>query len=173
MLSSAIGVLSAVIQAAPDLLMSRFGDVLIQHGPPGWLPTFDTVGQTVLLYSHGATITGSLLLIVLVVGFGYYVGQRLDLGKEYRRLSKAVAAGTTVPLVAAWATGVGAAVIGVLSGFSVVLITVLVLRLFVAVSLPVVIGVFADAALAHFASIEYSSSHPDEANTDTIPTTRY
>ena len=63
------------------------------------------LGQTVLLYSHGATITGSLLLIVLVVGFGYYVGQRLDFGKEYRRLSKAVAAGTTVPLVAAWATG--------------------------------------------------------------------
>jgi MFS superfamily sulfate permease-like transporter len=60
-----------------------------------------------------------------------------------------------------------------LSGLSVVLITVFVLRLFVTVSLPVVIGVFAGATLAHFASIEYSSSHPDEANTDTIPTTRH
>lgn len=104
----------------PEVLIARLGDSLIEQGPPGWLSTFGTVGQTVLVYDHATVAVGALLLIVPVVGFGYYVGRGLDLNEEYRRVFGAVTAGTTIPIIAAWVGGVGTVFFGIFGGFDVV-----------------------------------------------------
>jgi hypothetical protein len=43
-------------------------------------------------------------------------------------------------------------------------VTVVALRLFFTVSLPVIIGVFAGPALAHFIQADYPPSEPDETS---------
>jgi membrane protein DedA with SNARE-associated domain len=164
-----IGVLSAVVKTAPRVLLGTLN--LFEQGAPGWLPTVGTLGQTVLLYIYGTEIVGALLLVVLTVGFGYYVGQQLDLSDEYRQFFGAVVAGTTVPLLVAWGVGVGAFLLGISSGFDVVMVTALLLRLFATISLPVIVGGFAGAALTHFSTTEDTPLEPDEATTDTTSTT--
>jgi hypothetical protein len=51
------------------------------------------------------------------------------------------------------------------------MVTVLLLRLFATVSLPVIVGGFAGAALAHFSQTESLPPEPDEATTDAPSTT--
>jgi hypothetical protein len=166
-LAGAIGVFSTFIK-----VVGLLPEILVEQGAPGWLPTFGTVGQTVLLYTHGIEIVGALLPIVLGVGFGYYASQQLNLRDEYRRFLGAVVAGTTVPLLVAWIVGVGAFVFWISSVFNLITGTAMLLRLFATVSLPVIVGAFAGAAFAHFATAEYTPLEPDETNTDTTSTAR-
>jgi hypothetical protein len=163
-LSGVIGVLGMISRAAPEILTVRLANTLFEQGPPNWLPTFGTVGRTVLLYDHATIAVGALLMIVPVVGFGYYLGRGVDLDEEYRRVFGAITTGTTVPLIAAWGGGIGTVFFGIFGGFDVVFLTVFALRLFVTVSVPVIIGVFAGAALAHFIETDYSPSEPDDTN---------
>jgi hypothetical protein len=162
-----IGIFSTVAKFAPDMLL----DGLFVSGLPSWLPTIGSVGQTATVYLYGIDIIGALLMIVLAVGFGYYAGQQLDLTYEYRRFSRAVVAGTTVPLIAAWIIGVGAFAFWTSSVFNLLIGTALLLRLFAAISLPVIVGIFAGAAIAHFSQVEHAPPEPDETSTDTTSTT--
>jgi hypothetical protein len=166
-LAGVVGVLSAVVKVVPGIVLGS----LFEQGFPGWLPTFGTVGGTATLYSYGADIVGALLMVILAVGFGYYVNRRLDLSHEYRQFCGAVVAGTTVPLVVPWIIGIGAFVFGSFSGFSVLVTTAMVLRLFATVSLPVIVGIFAGAALGHFSRDNSSPPEPDEVSSDAISTT--
>jgi hypothetical protein len=166
-LSGIIGVLAFIGQGAPSILTSQLGDALLEQGSSSGIPTFGTVGTTVLLYDGGIAIAGGLLMIVPAVGLGYYVGQQLDLNDEYQRFFKAIIAGTTVPLIALWAIGVGAAFLGIVSWSSLVMTTVFVVRLLVTVSLSTIISIFAGAALAHFVAIENTLPRSNKVNTDT------
>lgn len=166
-LVGAIGVLGAVVEIVPGVLLGS----LFEQGPPSWLPLFGTVGQTTTLYIYGIDIVGALLMIALAVGFGYYASRQLDLSYEYRQFVGAVVAGTTIPLIVAWIAVAGAFFLGSFGGFSVLVTTALILRLFATISLPVAVGVFAGAALAHFSGDEHSPPESDEANTEATPTT--
>lgn len=166
-LAGGVGVLSAVVKIVPGIFLGS----LFEQGLPGWLPMFGTIGGTTTLYSYGTDIVGALLMVVLAVGFGYYVSRQLDLNHEYRQLSGAVVAGTTVPLIVLWVVGVGAFILGSFSGFTVLVTTAMVLHLFATVSLPVVVGIFAGAALGHFSRAESSPPEPDEVSTEAISTT--
>jgi len=162
-LSGIIGVLAFIGQGAPSILTSQLGDALLEQGSSSGIPTFGTVGTTVLLYDGGIAIAGGLLMI----GLGYYVGQQLDLNDEYQRLFKTIIAGTTVPLIALWVIGVGATFLGIVSWSSLVMTTVFVVRLLVTVSLSTIISIFAGAALAHFVAIENTLPRSNKVNTDT------
>ena len=157
-----IGVLSAVVKIVPGILLGG----LFEQGPPSWLPLFGTVGQTTTLYIYGTDIVGALLMVALAVGFGYYACRQFDLRYEYRQFFGAVVAGTTIPLVVMWIVVAGAFVLGSFGGFSILVTTALILRLFATISLPVAIGVFAGAALTHFSKKEYTPPEPDKANAD-------
>jgi len=162
-----IGIVSTIAKFAPDILI----DGLFVSSLPSWLPTYGTIGQTATLYIYGTDIVGALLPILLAVGFGYYAGQQLDLTHEHRRFSRAVVAGTTVPLIAAWIIGVGAFVFWASGVFNLIMGTAMLLRLFTAISLPVIVGTFAGAALAQFSKVEHSPPEPDKTSTDTTSTT--
>lgn len=162
-LAGVIGVLSAVIKIVPALFLN----FLFEQGTPGWFPTAGTLGQTVVLYTYGIDIVGALLMVVLSVGFGYYVGHHLDLSDEYRPFLGAVVAGTTVPLLVAWGVGLGAFSLRMADGFTILMVTGLLLRLFTTISLAVIVGGFAGAALAHFSTAAYTPPEADESTTDT------
>ena len=157
-----VGVLSAVVKIVPGVLLGS----LFEQGTPSWLPLFGTVGQTATLYLYGTDIIGALLMIALAVGFGHYASRQLDLRYEYRRFFRAVVAGTTIPLVVMWIAVAGAFLLGSFGGFSILVTTALIVRLFATISLPVAIGVFAGAALTYFLKKEYTPPESDEANAD-------
>lgn len=67
----------------------------IQRGDlPASLPAFGTVEQTVSAYNLMLGIVDYLILAVVAIGFGYYVGRRVDMVQDYRRFVAAVAAGS-------------------------------------------------------------------------------
>jgi hypothetical protein len=109
-----------------------------------------------LLYNVGVDILGALLMIVLAVGVGYYMSQQLALTDEYQQFFNAVVAGTTIPLIVTWGGGFGFGgfLIGIVSGFQLIVVMRIVLRLFATISLPVSVAVFAGAALTHFIKAE-------------------
>lgn len=166
-LAGVIGVFSAVVKVVPEILL----DGLFEGGPPSWLPLFGTVGESTTLYIYGTDVIGAFLMVALAVGFGYYVNRQLDLRYEYRQFCGAVVAGTTIPLIVAWVVAAGAFVLGSFGGFSIVVTTALILRLFVSISLPVAVGIFAGAALTHFSDNGYRPPESGEANTDATSTT--
>lgn len=151
-LASVIGVLSLVVQLAPQIFVNRW----IGNGPPSWLPTFGTLGQTALVYTNGTEVIGLLFMVVLAVGFGYYVGQRIALRREYQRFLGAVAAGTLIPFVIAYGVTVLYDLFsgGALGVETVFFPLVSLLGLFVPVSLVVTVAAFAGAAFAHIPKSE-------------------
>lgn len=167
-LSGVVGVLSTVGKVVPVIVLGG----LFEQDLPGWLPTVGTLGQTVLLYTFGVDILGALLMIVLGVGVGYYVSQQLALTDEYQQFIGAVVAGTTIPLIVTWGGGLGSFLIGMVSGFELIVVTGMVLRLFATISLPVIVAVFAGAAFAHFTTAESPPPEPNETTTDTTAVTR-
>lgn len=67
----------------------------VQRGDlPATLPALGTVEQTVSAYNLMLGIVDYLILAVVAIGFGYYVGQRVDMVQDYRRFVTAVAAGS-------------------------------------------------------------------------------
>jgi hypothetical protein len=162
-LAGVVGVLSTVVKVVPVVVLGG----LFEQDLPEWLPTVGTLGQTVLLYNLGVDILGALVMIVLAVGVGYSVSQQLALTDEYQQFIGAIVAGTTVPLIVAWAGGIGGFLIGLFSGFELIVVTEIILRLFVTISLPVIVAVFAGAALAHFTTAESQPPEPNETNPDT------
>lgn len=166
-LAGVIGVLSAAVKIVPGVLLGG----LFERGPPGWLPVFGTVGQSTTLYIYGTDIVGAVLMVALAVGFGYYTSRELDLRDEYRQFCVAVVAGTTIPLVVAWVIVAGAFVLGSFGGFSVLVTTALIVRLFATISLPVAVGVFAGAALTQFSKNGYTPPESDGTGSDSTSTT--
>ena len=166
-LAGIVAIFSGVGKFAPNLLLGR----AFEQVPPDWVPIFGTIGITTTLYTQAVEIFGALLMIVLAVGFGYYVTQRLELRYEYRQFIRAVTVGTTVPLIVVWVAGMGAFVLGIFDGITTVLLTALVLRSFATVSLPIIFSTFAGAALAYFTQSERGSAESGEADTDTTSMT--
>jgi hypothetical protein len=67
----------------------------VQRGDlPVSLPSFGRVEQTVSAYNLLLGMVDYLFLAVFAIGFGYYVGRRVDMVQEYRRFATAVAVGS-------------------------------------------------------------------------------
>lgn len=73
-------------------MLDFVGDRLLA-GTTGWLPQFETVGQTVVVYSYLVRGLAFGVGILAVFVLGYWVGNRLDLQAEYKRFVVAVGAG--------------------------------------------------------------------------------
>lgn len=173
--SKRIATLSGVVVCLTALSTgsSLFVESLFNSGgvdAPGWLPTVGSLGVTVLAYSSVASILVSLLTVGVTVGFGYYLGRRIDVTREYRRLIGSVVAGGVAGTVAA-----GGAVYAVESLLgeegpitaSDAVVTLFGLLRAVFTSVPeLAIGVFAGAALAQFRSGDRPPSPPTESGED-------
>lgn len=69
----------------------------MDHNSQHRLPVmFGTVGETFTTYSILFGILGALAPVLLGLGLGYAVGQRIDVVAEYRRLVGSVGVGSTL-----------------------------------------------------------------------------
>lgn len=152
-LAGVVGALGLAAQVLPDIVVSRWINGGTQF--PAWAPTFGTVGQTMVVYRYVTGTAGPLVTLALAVGLGYYVGTRLDLARDYRRVLGAVFVGSTVGVGVAWAaillrygnpapTDAGDAFL-LLAAF---------VQQFVTVALVAVVGTVAGAALGYFRARE-------------------
>lgn len=143
-LTSAIVVLSLIVRVVPDVVLGS----LFDGAPAGWVPMFGTVGQTVVLYSHGIEILGTLTPICLGLAFGYLLSKRRSLDGELRPFVRTTAVGTAIPPVLAWIVLVGWTVLSSFDLYSIVLQTGLALNLLVTTSIPVFVSVITGVALS-------------------------
>ena len=150
------------------ILVARFGlNRITQWGTgsefPGWAPTFGTFGETIVLYNLGVAIVEPLVLIVLAVGFGYRVGRRCNVEREYRELVDAVAVGSAL-VVAGWTALTWNVGSPITDGFDVFLALASFVSALVSTTLPVTISALAGAALANFRTEASLSTQPTAAN---------
>ena len=93
-----LGFVGVAVTLLPKWLLSQG----IDSGFPAWVPQFGSLGSTTLTYQYLHRLVTPLLILGLAVGFGYYVGTRVDLRSEYRRFLGIIAGGTGVSVTVAW-----------------------------------------------------------------------
>lgn len=143
-LTSAIVVLSLIVQIVPGVVLGS----LFDGAPVGWVPTVGTVGQTVVLYSHGIEIFGALTPICLGLLSGYLLSKRRSLDGEFRPFVRTVAVGAAIPAVLAWIALVGWTAVSSFDFYSVVLGTAMATNLFVSASIPVFVATLTGVVLS-------------------------
>lgn len=142
--TGAIVVLSLIVQIVPGVVLGS----LFDGAPAGWVPTFGTVGQTVVLYSYGVEIIGALTPIVLGLGFGYLLSKRRSFDGGFRPIVRTTAVGAAIPAVLAWIALIGLTLLSSFDLYSIVLQTALALNLLVTASIPVFVATFTGAVLS-------------------------
>ena len=158
-----VGVLAGLIGGGGlgvQLLTPRLLEVPSQV--PAWLPSFGSLSQTWVLYRYALDIVGPAVPLLLAVALGLHVGKHRDLTSGYRRLLVAVSTGSFAGVAVCWAVVMvspgGSVPLGDATGWAILLGTFV--RWFVEVSLVVIVGAFAGAALAHFRSDETDPAQP-------------
>ena len=161
-LAAASTLLSALVQYVPSIVIHGWAN----EGFPTWLPTLDTPGTTVWLYTSINDVVAPLLTALLAIGVGYYAGRRVDVAREHRRFVGTVALGSVLSVVAGLGllgmAGLTASGMPTVDGMFVLQLLGLLLGGLVNLSLPVVLGVFAGAALAHFETGRMRPRRPTE-----------
>lgn len=165
-LAAVVTVFSALVQYVPSIVINRWAN----EGLPTWLPTLDSLGMTVWLYTSINGVVAPLLTALLAVGVGYYAGRRADVAREHRRFVGTVALGSVLSVVAGLGllglAGLAASGMPSIDGSFVLQVVGLVLQALANASLPVVLGVFAGAALAHFETDRARPRRPTETGID-------
>lgn len=147
--AAGISVLGAAVEYASPVAVARFADGAT--GAWGWVPTFGSLGETVLVYSTVTGVAGPLLTVLLSVAFGLVAGGRFAVESDYREFLALVAAGSlsavTVVFGALVVTGGD---VSLLAGHTLVVLVGFYLELVVGVTAVVLTGAFAGAALSQF-----------------------
>lgn len=86
-----LGVLGMLIQFSEAVMTAR----LTSGELPAWV-VYGTAGSSLVVYTTIVRMTVVILPVLLVIGSGYCVGRQLDVTREYRRLIRTVAIGSTV-----------------------------------------------------------------------------
>ena len=157
-LAGIVSVLSLLAQIGPGMIVSGW----INRGAqfPEWAPMFGTMGQTMVVYQQFTGTVGPLVTVGLALGLGYFIGKRVDLATNVRQFIGAVLIGSTLGLSVGWAvamfgfsssTGTDAA--------STFLVFVTFVQQFVNITLIVVVGTIAGAALGYF---QVRRKHPQQ-----------
>jgi hypothetical protein len=112
------------------------------------VPAIGAAGQNVTLYVSVLDGLGPLVTVAVSLGLGVSLGRRVDVRNAHRELLAAVAAGSGavagVAGVAAYVAG------GPLSAYGVLFGAVMALRVLATLTLPLLVGALAGAALVAF-----------------------
>lgn len=133
------------VRLGVELAGTRIADGLLAGGAA---PTVGTMGQTVTLYVYTLGALGPLVTVAVTVGLGLYVGRLVDLRTAHRELLTAVAAGSGAVAVVAGVAGFVAG--GPLSVYGVLFGAATALRAVATLTLPLLVGTLAGAALVTF-----------------------
>lgn len=83
--------LGVLIQFSGALVTAR----LAPQELPAWA-VYGTAGSSFMAYVMILRIAVIVLTVLLALGVGYYIGRQLDITREYRRIIRTVAIGSTV-----------------------------------------------------------------------------
>ena len=135
---------------------------------PGWVPVIETVGTTIVFAD---TIVNALMVGVplgLALGFGYYLGSRVDVRSGYSSLLKAVGIGSTLGVLLAVSILFTQGFSSSPWSFGSVLVKVgTLLHFWMDFALLVSLGIFAGATFTHFRTRDQPPTHLTEATKET------
>jgi hypothetical protein len=148
-LVAAVAALTTIVLGAArvggEVARSRAVETLLTGAPA---PTVGTTGQTVTLYLSLFDVVAPLATVAVTLGLGVYLGRRVDVRTDHRDLLRAVGAGSgAVAAVAGVAAFVAS---GPLSVYGVLFGAVTAFRVFATLTLPLLVGTLAGAALVAF-----------------------
>lgn len=159
-LSGVVTLVAALAHAVPAIVLAR-----VLPDFPDWLPVVGTTGQTVTVYSQVTDAVGPLVTLGLALGLGYYAGRRFDVRREYRRFVGAVGVGSGATLAVAGVVLLAyGSVAGTVDAFDVIFLLTSLLTAVATVTLPVVAGSLAGAALVTFETDRESPGRPTRAS---------
>lgn len=135
----------------------------------GWLPQFETVGQTVIVYLYASVAVTFGLTILGVAALGYWAGMKLDVTHEYRPLVGSLAIGGGTGYLTALLI-LGLNVGGSLSslGSDAVLLLAMLLGGTVATGIEFALVGLAGAALAEFEFAPFSGRKTADSSDSTV-----
>ena len=129
----------------------------------GGAPLLGTAGQTAVVYSLLIGTLAPVLTVGVTLGAGVYLGRRVDVETGHRELLRGVATGSGA--VVGLAALAALVVNGVADVYAVATALATVLRLGGTLTLPLLVGSLAGAALVAF---EGSGEHEDEGGAATV-----
>ena len=135
---------------------------------PGWVPVVETVGTTIVFADAIVNVLMVGVPLGLALGFGYYLGSRVDVASMYTSLLKVVSVGSTLGVFLGWSVlfTQGMSTSSPWSFGSVLVTAGLLLGYWMDFAFTVVLGIFAGATFAHFRTRDQPPAHPTEATPD-------
>ncbi|MFB6135375.1 MAG: hypothetical protein ABEJ04_01320 [Halobacteriaceae archaeon] len=172
--AAVVGVVGLAGHFLGTFVPSYLSNALTDGSAPGWAPTFGTPGETALVYSYVSGALGPVLLLGLGLAFGYVLGSRVDVSRAFRRLARAVFAGSALGVVLAMA------LLGIAGEFvsstpsdagSVFLFALATTRFAAEVVLPLTVATLTGAAFVHFDAGGVAPRRPTDADGPPSPST--
>lgn len=164
--AAGIGVFALGVRYGLSVAVERW----VAGGFGGLVPAIGSPGQTAVVYTQLAGIVAPLSTVALAVGLGYYVGGRIELAREYRRLVGAVGAGSTAGVtLAATASVLAGGSSAASDGIALLLLAVTFASALVSTALPITVGALAGAALAHFRAADGAPPRSSRPETGSPP----
>lgn len=161
-ISGLLGILVWVFQFIPEAIVHLWST---PSGMPEGLPMIGTAGVSATVYIQVSEALGPLGTLLIAIGFGYYLGCRVAIAREYRRFLATVAIGSSL--------GIGL-VLGGASIFTPTTGTILVnaslfFNAIVNVVLVLTVGAFAGAMIVHLQAFDPESPGSMETDTPSPP----
>lgn len=145
----------ALVRFGVDVMMTRVTGNLEASAT---LPTVGSLGQTAVLYTQVADALVPLATMGVAVGIGLYLGRRVDVRYAHRDLLRAVATGSGA--VVGLASLAALVANGVTDAFGVLFALVTALQLGATLTLPLLVGTLAGAALVAFEADDEAPVRP-------------
>jgi hypothetical protein len=162
------GIIALVSTGLSHVLNLGVGRLESATTPPSWMPFIESFGTTIVLVDITVDVLVAGVPLVLAIGFGYYLGHRIDVARGYFALVKAVGIGSTLGVLLGWGILLAQGFMSSSGSFGAVLLYGgSFLRLWINFAFVVALGIFAGATYAHFRMGDQPPIHPTEATADT------
>lgn len=173
--AAVLGLIGMLIHYGAGLISTRLAPETL----PAWA-VYGSTGTTIVTYMYLLEAAIVVLILLVAIGSGYYIGQQFDVANEYQKIIKIVAGCSAGGVIAGsiallWSslTSIGdpnTAIYGSQARemfiMDMVLPIVVVLQYLATVALVITVGVIAGAALAQFRKEDPSSTASLPADTD-------
>ncbi|WP_157972323.1 hypothetical protein [Saliphagus sp. LR7] len=158
-ISGLFGILVWIVQFIPEAIFNHWTG---SSGIPEGLPVIGSAGASATVYTQVSEALGPLGTLLIAIGFGYYIGRRIVVAREYHRFLVTIAIGSSLGIGLVLG---GAFILPNPTTVTFVVASALFFDAVVNVVLVLTVGAFAGAMIVHLQAFDPSS--PGSTKTDT------
>lgn len=161
-ISGLLGILVWIVQFIPEAIVNLWST---PSGLPEGLPMIGSAGVSATVYIQVSETLGPLGTLLIAIGFGYYLGRRVAIAREYRRVLATVAIGSSLGIGLVLG---GASILNPTTG-TLLVTAALFFNAIVNVVLVLPVGTFAGATIVHLQAFDPKSPGSTETDAPSPP----